>query len=250
MVPDPYKALGLAHSATAHEIKRAYREKARQFHPDRTLRQDQATQQAAAAKFAACAAAYALLSDAKRKAEYDHIYKYGGYDDIEEEPIRSRGGFSSQQASSRKRKCSSSSEEMGIGYTCYDPLAFLWTQGQIHSRRTVAGIHVPSRINNAANLRFAYSSGQIRTSPSGTRECSTQTIQFAHGKKYTVKETVTYHPDGRKEVVIEGDDSVERRYSTYNVTTQQQELPWYLSAWQEIKDKLSMCHNPCAVVTQ
>lgn len=26
--------------------------------------------------------------------------------------------------------------------------------------------------------------------------------------------------------------------------------PWYLNAWPGIKDKLIVCYNPCAVVTQ
>ena len=82
---DPYRALSLPHSASAAEIKAAYRAMARKYHPDRYVGADAATQQQAASRFADGAAAYALLSDPQRKASYDHIYKYGGFDSEEED---------------------------------------------------------------------------------------------------------------------------------------------------------------------
>jgi curved DNA-binding protein CbpA len=290
MVPDPYKALNLPHTATGLDIKKSYRDLARQYHPDR-LFQQQASQDVslkAQSKFADMSAAYALLSDTNRKARYDHIYKFGGYDDpAEEEEKRSRvqssnmnmnmnthththtnhrqqepsGASKTPGASypSRKRK------SMGIGYACTDPLAFVWTQGKVQTTKTMAGIQIPTRLQMAqpsSGLRFAYSSGQFSATPCGLRKYISHTTQFACGKKYTRTETTIVHPDGRKEVVIEGDDdTIERRYSTVpvvqmrsdeNVSAEQhdasQQLPWYIHAWQGIKDKLSMCTNPCNAV--
>jgi curved DNA-binding protein CbpA len=277
MVADPYKALDLPHTASGIQIKKRYRDLAKQCHPDR-LSQQQNTlseekKKAAENQFAAISSAYALLSDVSRKTRYDHIYKFGGYDDVEEDQsMRNRGKSSSNQRQappgesslpdqpesasfpSRKRK------SMGIGYACTDPLAFVWTQGRVQSTKTIAGIQIPTRLQMAqpsSGLRFAYSSGQFTYGPSGMRKYISQTTQFASGKKFTQTETITVHPDGRKETVIEGDDSVERRYSITpapirkdeNVSAEQQEA-WYMQAWYGIKDKLSMCYNPCNAVAE
>lgn len=85
MVSDPYKTLNLPHSANETDIKRSYRQLSRKYHPDTwsqpcfsELEKEQAT-----AKFTEISAAYTLLTDEKRKAEYDRLYKYGGGHDEE-----------------------------------------------------------------------------------------------------------------------------------------------------------------------
>jgi curved DNA-binding protein CbpA len=260
MVPDPYKALNLPHSATLNEIKRSYFTLARQHHPDRLTQASTAEQAAAQTKFADIAAAYALLSDGRRKADYDHIYKYGGYDDDDnnkssssstrQQESKSPEHARSSHSSTRKRK------DMGVGYACYDPLAFLWTQGRVHSTKTVAGIQVPTRMQMTtqpnAGLRFAFSSGQY-TNKEGTRKLTSHTTQFAHGKKFTHSETTVIHADGRTEVVVErhagnNDAGHQRRSTTTAMGERDDREPWYMHAWNGLKDKLLMCHNPCAAV--
>lgn len=64
---DYYKVMGLSEQATQAEIKQAYRKLARKFHPDVSKEQD------AEAQFKDLGEAYAVLSDVKKRAEYDQI---------------------------------------------------------------------------------------------------------------------------------------------------------------------------------
>jgi len=66
---DYYEILGVAKTASADEIKKAYRKVAMQFHPDRNP-----GDKAAEEKFKEAAEAYEVLSDADKKAQYD---RYG-----------------------------------------------------------------------------------------------------------------------------------------------------------------------------
>lgn len=66
MAPDPYAALGLKKTATAEDLKKAYRKIARSNHPD--LKPDDP---AAEARFKAASAAYDLLKDPETRARFD-----------------------------------------------------------------------------------------------------------------------------------------------------------------------------------
>lgn len=68
MPSDPYEILGVGKSATADEIKRAYRKLAKQYHPDRNPGDKQAEQ-----RFKEVQAAYDVLGDAKRREEFDRF---------------------------------------------------------------------------------------------------------------------------------------------------------------------------------
>lgn len=231
MVPDPYQTLGLSHGASKAEIKRAYYGLARKYHPDKT--------EGASRQFADCAEAYALLSDAQRKAEYDHIYKYGGFDEVAEETKENNHNT----ATPFRRKPSSSSD-LGVGYACYDPFAFLYTRGEILTHHTLCGVQIPSRLHATANLRFAFSRGNVAAKPNGTTTCTSQTTQFGGRKTTTRTETVTYFPDGRKEVVVDT-DGVSSRYYTNVEKQPNTNSPWYIQAWRGIQDKLTVCYSPC-----
>ncbi|MET8863688.1 molecular chaperone DnaJ [Nonomuraea sp. NPDC004580] len=63
---DYYAVLGVPKTATAEEIKKAYRKLARQYHPD--TNQGDSTKET---KFKEVSEAYDVLSDAKRRKEYD-----------------------------------------------------------------------------------------------------------------------------------------------------------------------------------
>ncbi len=63
---DPYTTLGVARGADEAEIKKAYRTLAKELHPDRNKDNPQAAE-----RFSTVTAAYDLLSDKDKRAQYD-----------------------------------------------------------------------------------------------------------------------------------------------------------------------------------
>src|SRR5262249_38239789 len=72
VVSDHYEVLGVSRNASADEIKRAYRELARKFHPDSNPDDPQAVE-----RFKEVTAAYEVLSDPERRRRYD-VFGDGG----------------------------------------------------------------------------------------------------------------------------------------------------------------------------
>ena len=71
---DYYEVLGVDKNASADDIKKAYRKKALQYHPDRNPGDKEAE-----AKFKECNEAYEVLSNSEKKALYDQ-YGFAGVD--------------------------------------------------------------------------------------------------------------------------------------------------------------------------
>ena len=63
---DPYKILGISKTASADEVKKAYRKLAKQHHPDLNPGNNQS-----ASRFKDISSAYDLLSDADKRARFD-----------------------------------------------------------------------------------------------------------------------------------------------------------------------------------
>lgn len=79
---DFYKVLGVAESATADEIKKAYRRLAKKFHPDANPNNP-----SAAETFKQVSEAHAVLSDPEKRKKYDQMRRLGAF-----EPRRPGGG--------------------------------------------------------------------------------------------------------------------------------------------------------------
>jgi len=68
MKQDYYEILGVSKSASAGEIKKAYRKKAIQYHPDKNPGDSKAEQE-----FKKAAEAYEILSDQQKREQYDRF---------------------------------------------------------------------------------------------------------------------------------------------------------------------------------
>ncbi|MGI9222943.1 MAG: molecular chaperone DnaJ [Woeseiaceae bacterium] len=84
---DYYDVLGISKSASADEIKKAYRRLAMKFHPDRNS--DDADTEA---KFKEAKEAYEVLSDADKRSAYDRF----GHDAVRGGGMGGQGGFSAE----------------------------------------------------------------------------------------------------------------------------------------------------------
>ena len=92
---DFYKVLGVPDTATAEEIKKAYRKLAQTHHPDANPGDE-----AAEDRFKEVSEAYATLSDPEHRKEYDQVRRLaatGGFQGFGGQPGGGFGGFGGQQ---------------------------------------------------------------------------------------------------------------------------------------------------------
>lgn len=83
---DYYEILGVSRTASAEEIKKAYRKLALKYHPDRNPGSKEAEE-----KFKEAAEAYSVLADQEKRAAYDHY----GFEGLRGEGFQGFSGFDS-----------------------------------------------------------------------------------------------------------------------------------------------------------
>lgn len=91
---DYYEVLGVAKTASADEIKKAYRKLAVQYHPDKNPGNKEAEE-----KFKEATEAYEILSDEKKRSQYDKFGHQGVHSDFADAYSRG-GGFNGADFSS------------------------------------------------------------------------------------------------------------------------------------------------------
>lgn len=90
MAKDYYAILGVAKTATAEEIKKAYRKLALKYHPDKNPGDTKAEE-----RFKEISEAYAVLSDAGKRKQYDQFGDAGFHQRFSQEEIFRNADFGS-----------------------------------------------------------------------------------------------------------------------------------------------------------
>jgi len=112
--PTPYEVLDVAEKASEEDIKKAFRKLALRLHPDKLATASDEERARAEQKFKDVNQAYSILSDAKRRGEYDAYGDAALEDDFDESAVNGShhtSAASGQGGGSRRRERSNFSAE-------------------------------------------------------------------------------------------------------------------------------------------
>ncbi len=126
MSKDYYQTLGVSKTATKDEIKKAFRKKAHEFHPDK--------QGGDEAKFKEANEAYQVLSDDQKRAQYDRFGSAG--------PNMGGGGFGGQQGFGGFDFSGFQNGQGGMEFDLNDIFEGFFGGGGFNGRRVRRGRHI------------------------------------------------------------------------------------------------------------
>lgn len=161
MANDYYNTLGVSKTASADEIKKAFRKLAQQYHPDKPTGDE--------AKFKEINEAYSVLSDEKKRAQYDQFGTTGNFGN-------GAGGFSG-------------------GFEGFDFSNF--AQGF----NTANGAHIEFDLNDLFGSVFGGRAGAYRRTPRGRDIAVDVTISFKDSILGVQKSVTIERQKGAKETV-------------------------------------------------
>ena len=163
---DYYQVLGVAETASADEIKKAYRKLAKQYHPDANPNDP-----AAADRFKDVGEAYGVLSDSGKRAQYDQMRKMGPFGGFAAGQPGTRGGA----AGSRQTQEFSFEDLSSMGGGLGDLFSSMFDFGRRSRNRGGGG--APARGRNVEHtveipLSMAARGGKLTVSVPMTQTCA------------------------------------------------------------------------------
>lgn len=153
IMKDYYQILGISENATDDQIKQAYKRLAKQYHPDRNPGNAKFEE-----KFKEMSEAYNVLSDPKKRKEYDSMRRFGG-----------RQGFATSDADFDWRDFMKDfrSQAQGFGQSTsfsdiFDDMFF--GSGRTRQKESEVEIRVPFlKAVRGGDVEFQYNNGNVRT---------------------------------------------------------------------------------------
>lgn len=179
---DYYEVLGVNKNASEEELKKAYRKKAIQYHPDKNPGDKKAEE-----KFKEVAEAYDVLSDPDKRSRYDQ-FGHAGVD-----PSQGgggfggfSGGFSMDEIFRRFGDLFGDSPFGGGGFTSHHSRG---SDLRVRVRLTLAEIStgVQKKIKLKKDITCSHCHGEGTTDPKGKSTCST-----CHGKGVVISVTQSF----------------------------------------------------------